>query len=79
MYQLFVLIWGYGGVPTTCSNSLDGGVVTVSTFFGGSPGLSLEKSEVGPSTEGLGGGFFSLGSLGGFLSFRGRVPTESWE
>ena len=39
----------------------------------------LEKLEVGPSTEGPGGGFFSLRSLGGFLSVRGRVPTESWE
>ena len=55
------------------------GVVTVSTFLGGLPGLSSEKSEVGPSTEGPGGGFFSLGSLGGFLSIRGRVQTESWE
>ena len=53
---------GNGGVPATCSNSSDGGVVTVSTFLGGLPGLSSEKPEVGPSTEGLGGGFFSLGS-----------------
>ena len=54
-------------------------MITVSTFLGGLPGLSSEKPEVGPSTEGLGGGFFSLGSLDGFLSVRGKVPTESWE
>ena len=73
------LLCGNGGVSTTCSNSWNGGVVTVSTFLGGLPGLSSEKPEVGPSTEGPGGGFFSLGSLGGFLSVRGRVPNESWE
>ena len=70
---------GDGGVSTTCSNSSDGGVVTVSTFFGGLPGLSSENPKVGPSTEGPGGGFFSLRSLGGFFSVRGRVLTESWE
>ena len=32
-----------------------------------------------PQLEDWGGGFFSSGSLGGFLSVRGMVPTESWE
>ena len=74
-----IFLCGDGGVSTKCSNSSDGGVVTVSTFFGGVSGLSSENPKVGPSTEEPGGGFFSLGSLGGFLSVRGRVTTESWE
>ena len=58
-------------------NSSDGGVVTVSAFLGGLPGLSSEESKVGPSTEGPGGGFFSLVSLGGLLSVRGRVQLKA--
>ena len=51
---------GDGGVPTTCSNSSDGGVVTVSTFLGGLTELSLEEVGLGPlASEELGGGSFS--------------------
>ena len=51
---------GDGGVPTTCSNSLGGRVVTVSTFLGGLSELSLEEVGLDRSApEELGGGSFS--------------------
>ena len=60
-----------GGVPTTCSNSSGGGVVTVSTFLGGLPELSLEEVGLGSSApEELGGGSFFWGFSGGSLSVR---------
>ena len=51
-----------GGVPTTCSNSLGGGVVTfpLSLWLGWLSEVSLEDVGLGPSTsEEPGGGSFS--------------------
>ena len=41
--------------------------------------LFPSEPEVGSSTEGSCGGLLFSGSLGGSLSVKGRVPTESWE
>ena len=47
--------------------------------FGGCFLSFSSEPEVGSSTEGSCGGILFSGFLGGSLSVKGRVPTESWE
>ena len=63
------------GESTNCFDFSEGGVFPhflSLVLFSGEP-------EVGPSTGGSCGGPLSSGFLGGSLSVKGRVPTESWE
>ena len=63
------------GESTTCSDISVGGVFPDFLFLV----LFSGKPEVSPSTGGSCGGPLSSGFLGGSLSVKGRVPTESWE
>ena len=59
-------------MSTVCFGFSEGGVFPDFLSLSGEP-------EVGSSTEGFCGGLLSSGFLGGSLSVKGRVPTESWE